>query len=71
MKFRKTFIEGPVEFTPIQHKDERGVFSETYSQILLEKNGFNYKFIQENQTTSKKVSLEEYTVNYHHILKVS
>ena len=54
MKFRKTFIEGPVEFTPIQHKDERGVFSETYSQILLEKNGFNYKFIQENQTTSKK-----------------
>lgn len=54
MQFRKTFIEGPVEFTPDIHKDDRGNFTETYSQILLEKNGFNYKFIQDNQSTSKK-----------------
>ena len=54
MRFRKTFIEGPVEFTPEKYKDKRGEFTETYNQILLEKNGFNYKFIQDNMSVSKK-----------------
>jgi len=55
MEFRKTFIEGPIEFTPQIHKDDRGEFSETYNQILMEKNGFTHKFIQDNQSISKKM----------------
>ena len=54
MKFRKTFINGPIEFTPKKFKDERGEFSETYNQVLLEKNGFNHKFVQDNMSVSKK-----------------
>jgi len=54
MQFRKTFIEGPYEFTPNISKDNNGVTIETYNQILLEKNGFNYKFIQDTLTTVNK-----------------
>jgi|SaaInl85LU_5_DNA_1037374.scaffolds.fasta_scaffold01256_19 dTDP-4-dehydrorhamnose 3,5-epimerase len=47
MQFRKTFIEGPYEFTPTTRKVENVQITETYNQILLESNGFNYKFIQD------------------------
>jgi len=54
MDYKKTFIDGPIEFTPKVFEDDRGVFFETYNQILLESNKFNYKFIQDNQSISKK-----------------
>jgi dTDP-4-dehydrorhamnose 3,5-epimerase len=49
MKFRKTFIEGPVEFIPNKMDTGAGEITITFNQVLLDKNGFNYRFVQENQ----------------------
>jgi dTDP-4-dehydrorhamnose 3,5-epimerase len=47
-------IDGLVTIQPRIFKDERGQFIETYNQETLESLGFNHKFVQDNQSISKK-----------------
>lgn len=47
-------IEGLCVITPAVHGDSRGWFSEVYSQRDMEEAGFNYNFVQHNQSMSTK-----------------
>ena len=53
--FEKTDIEGVYIITPTLFGDERGYFMETYSEADFKEAGLNYKFVQDNQSSSKKV----------------
>ena len=53
-KFTKTAIPGVVVVEPEKFGDERGYFMETYSEKEFEKAGLNYKFVQDNQSSSRK-----------------
>ncbi|MBR3368780.1 dTDP-4-dehydrorhamnose 3,5-epimerase [Candidatus Saccharibacteria bacterium] len=52
--FEKTDIEGVYIITPTLFGDERGYFMETYSEADFKEAGLNYKFVQDNQSSSKK-----------------
>lgn len=54
MKFIKTEFDGLYIIEPIVFSDNRGSFFESYSDSLFQKNGLNYKWIQDNQSESKK-----------------
>ena len=55
MKLTTPFhIAGPVVLQPRIFKDDRGQFIETYNQETLESLGFRHKFVQDNQSISKK-----------------
>lgn len=47
-------IEGLCVITPAVHGDSRGYFMETYNQQNMEAAGFNYTFVQHNQSMSTK-----------------
>ncbi len=47
-------IKGLCVITPTVYGDERGYFVETYNQQDMEAEGLNYKFVQDNQSASKK-----------------
>ena len=47
-------IEGLCVITPAVHGDNRGYFMETYSQRDMEEAGLDMKFVQDNQSKSKK-----------------
>ncbi len=53
-----TFIETPIkdvyEILVKRYGDNRGYFMETYKESDFNKAGLNYKFIQDNQSKSKK-----------------
>ena len=55
-KFNKieTSIEGVYIIEPTVFGDNRGYFMETYSEKDFEEIGLNYKFVQDNQSKSKK-----------------
>ena len=55
-KFNKieTSIEGVCIIEPTVFGDNRGYFMETYSEKDFEEIGLNYKFVQDNQSKSKK-----------------
>lgn len=55
-KFKKieTSIEGVCVIEPTVFGDNRGYFMETYSEEEFKKIGLNYKFVQDNQSKSKK-----------------
>ena len=47
-------IKGLSLITPVVHGDSRGYFMETYNQQDMEAAGFNYVFVQHNQSMSTK-----------------
>lgn len=47
-------IKGLCLITPAVHGDSRGYFMETYNQQDMEAAGFNYVFVQHNQSMSTK-----------------
>lgn len=47
-------IKGLCVITPAVHGDARGYFMETYNQRDMEEAGFDYVFIQDNQSSSTK-----------------
>ncbi len=52
--FNKTDIEGVYIIEPTVFGDERGYFMETYSETDFAAAGLNYKFVQDNQSSSRK-----------------
>ena len=52
--FNKTDIEGVYIIEPTVFGDERGYFMETYSETDFAGAGLNYKFVQDNQSSSRK-----------------
>ncbi|MFV8270494.1 dTDP-4-dehydrorhamnose 3,5-epimerase [Flavobacterium sp. GT2N3] len=54
MTIEKTTIQDLVIITPTVFEDSRGYFFEAYNQAQLHENGINYKFIQDNQSFSKR-----------------
>lgn len=47
-------IEGPLLITPKVFHDDRGYFYESYNEPLMLANGIPYKFLQDNQSCSRK-----------------
>jgi dTDP-4-dehydrorhamnose 3,5-epimerase len=54
MTFETTFIKDLLVLTPAIFEDDRGYFFESFSEASFAKNGLSYKFIQDNQSFSKK-----------------
>lgn len=52
--FTKTEIEGVVIVEPKVFGDERGYFMETYSEADFNEAGLDYKFVQDNQSSSRR-----------------
>lgn len=53
-KFTQTEIEGVYIIEPTVFGDHRGYFVETYNYEDFKKNGLDVKFVQDNQSKSKK-----------------
>ena len=53
-KFEKTNIEGLMVIEPTLFGDDRGYFMETYNEKDFFEAGINVKFVQDNQSKSKK-----------------
>ena len=53
MPFVHTDFPGLFVFEPVVFKDDRGYFFESYNQQLFQKNGTDFKFVQDNQSHSK------------------
>ena len=53
-KFNPTEIEGVFVIEPTVYGDERGYFMETYSETEFREAGLDYKFVQDNQSSSRK-----------------
>ena len=47
-------IEGLCIIKPVVHKDSRGYFVETYNEEDMRKAGFDFRFVQDNQSSSSK-----------------
>ena len=54
MKVIQTGFEGLVELYPQNFEDQRGYFFEIYNEAKYSDLGFNWNFIQDNQSFSKK-----------------
>lgn len=54
MEIKTTDIDGLLEITPVIHHDDRGLFFEFYKEETFKKLGINIRFVQENQSFSKK-----------------
>ena len=54
MTIEKTAIQDLVIINPTVFPDERGYFFEAYNQAKFAENGIHYKFIQDNQSFSKR-----------------
>lgn len=54
MEFESLAQDGPVIMTPKIFGDERGYFMETFRQEDFEKHCGNYRFVQDNQSKSRK-----------------
>ena len=53
-KFNQTEIPGVCVVEPTVFGDERGYFMETYSEAEFKEAGLNYKFVQDNQSLSRR-----------------
>ena len=53
-KFNTTDIEGVFVVEPKVYGDERGYFMETYSEAEFREAGLDYRFVQDNQSSSRK-----------------
>ena len=54
MKVTKFDIEGPLLLEPKVFYDDRGLFFESYNELELAKAGITDKFVQDNESVSKK-----------------
>ncbi len=54
MKVTKTNIKGLLVIEPTIFVDDRGYFYESYNSLEFARNGIDVKFIQDNQSQSKK-----------------
>lgn len=54
MKITKTDFDDLIIIEPIVHGDQRGYFLESYKAKNFSEAGFNYQFVQDNQSRSKK-----------------
>lgn len=54
MTIEKTTIKDLVIINPTVFEDSRGYFFEAYNQAKFQENGIHYKFIQDNQSFSKR-----------------
>ena len=54
MTIEKTAIEDLVIINPTVYEDSRGYFFEAYNQAKFQENAISYKFIQDNQSFSKR-----------------
>lgn len=52
--FTKTAIDGVVVVEPTAFGDNRGYFMETYNEQAFKEAGLDYKFVQDNQSSSRK-----------------
>lgn len=52
--FNKTEIDGVYVIEPKVFGDNRGYFMETYKETDFREAGLNYKFVQDNQSSSRK-----------------
>ena len=57
MKFTRTNIAGPLILEPIKHGDDRGYFMETFRESHFREHGVNVRFVQDNQSLSKRGTL--------------
>ena len=64
--FTKTEIEGVYIIEPKVFGDDRGYFMETYKESDFKEAGLNYKFIQDNQSKSRKGVLRGLHYQIHH-----
>ena len=53
-KFNQTAIPDVFVIEPTVFGDERGYFMETYSETDFAEAGLNYKFVQDNQSSSRR-----------------
>ena len=53
-RFNETTIDGVYVIEPTVFGDERGYFMETYSEVDFREAGLNYKFVQDNQSSSRR-----------------
>ena len=58
MQVEKTEFDGLLIVQPKIFKDERGLFFESWNESEFKRYGINISFIQDNQSVSKKTSLE-------------
>ncbi len=54
MKFEKTPIEGLFIIKPEVYEDQRGYFFESWNKEVFAQHGFNWDFVQDNQSFSAK-----------------
>jgi dTDP-4-dehydrorhamnose 3,5-epimerase len=54
MPFTTTEFPGLLVFEPVVFKDERGYFLETYNEQTWEKQGISIRFVQDNQSFSRR-----------------
>src|SRR2546423_399363 len=54
MKFIKTPLPGVLVIEPDVYRDERGCFFESYNQTRYAEGGVPERFVQDNQSSSKK-----------------
>ena len=52
--FTETEIKGVYVIEPTVFGDHRGYFMETYSEQAFAEAGLDYKFVQDNQSSSRK-----------------
>ncbi|KAA8671165.1 dTDP-4-dehydrorhamnose 3,5-epimerase [Vibrio gigantis] len=57
MQVTKTKLDGVLIIEPKVHKDDRGWYSEIYSERSLEKAGISFRAVQDNHIKSKKGTL--------------
>jgi dTDP-4-dehydrorhamnose 3,5-epimerase len=52
LQIRELGLPGVLEITPTRFGDERGFFSETYSEAAFQQSGLNLRFVQDNHSLS-------------------
>lgn len=53
MVIEEQILEKVLLFKPDMHKDERGYFFESFKESIFEENGYNIRFVQDNEAFSK------------------
>ena len=55
LEILETKLQGVVLLTPKRHGDARGYFCETWNKARMAEHGFDYDFVQDNQSLSAEV----------------
>ena len=63
MKLEETIIPDLKIIKPKINGDNRGYFLESFKSTEFELNGLPTNFVQQNQSKSKKIFLEDYIIN--------